>query len=296
MQSTTRPHVRNGVSGMFDDLLWHADRMLLGDLVFRLQHYKSEDWELGDECFLFFKIKHLVDQYQRFWSEYRGPQPQTILELGMFDGGSLAFWNEIFQPQKIVGVDIKQRQDSSYFRRYVESRGLQDRVKTYWSTDQTDEAALQRIVQDEFGGRVDLVIDDCSHLYPQSKASFEILYPKLNHPGLYLIEDWAWGHWQEFQQDSSSWSRQTALTKLVFELVEAIGSSRPETGSWLLSSLRVQQGFVAVETGSTELEAGRRLKIEDHILRGSSVSQFFIEPPSSPSNGLWSRLRKLLKR
>lgn len=285
----------NACQPRFESLVWFPDRMLLSDLVFRLEHYKSDDWELGDECFRFFKIEHLVDQYQKFWAGYRGPKPETILELGMFDGGSLTFWYEILQPRKIVGLDLAQREDSPYFRRYVTSRGLQDRVKTYWSTDQTDEAALSRIVEEEFGGRVDLVIDDCSHLYEATKASFEILYPKLNRPGLYFIEDWAWGHWREFQEAGSAWTSQTALTRLVFELVEAVGSSRPESGSALFSSLQVQQGFVAVEAGNAELNSARRLNLEEHVCRGPSVQRFFGVPPVSPT-GIWSRLRKLARR
>jgi hypothetical protein len=29
---------------MFDRLVWQRDRMLLDDLVFRLEHYRSADW------------------------------------------------------------------------------------------------------------------------------------------------------------------------------------------------------------------------------------------------------------
>jgi hypothetical protein len=31
---------------MFDNLVWQKDRLLLGDLVFRLQHYVSDNWDL----------------------------------------------------------------------------------------------------------------------------------------------------------------------------------------------------------------------------------------------------------
>src|SRR5437879_1625144 len=37
---------------MFENLIWQKDRLLYNGLVFRLQHYKSDDWELGDECFI----------------------------------------------------------------------------------------------------------------------------------------------------------------------------------------------------------------------------------------------------
>lgn len=104
---------------MFESLVWQRDRMLMGDLVFRLQHYINDEWELCDECFLFFKIKKLVDQYDDFFSSRKAFQPQNVFELGLFDGGSLAFWFEHFQPKKHVGVDLKQKTDTEYFRRYV---------------------------------------------------------------------------------------------------------------------------------------------------------------------------------
>src|SRR5579871_431440 len=107
-----RPRVAEGV---LDRLVWESDRMLLNDLVFRLQHFKSDDWELGDECFIFYKIKPLIDQYRAFWTTRPDFRPRRILELGMWDGGSAAFWFEQFQPEKFVGVDIADREDSPYF-------------------------------------------------------------------------------------------------------------------------------------------------------------------------------------
>ena len=44
---------------MFDKLIWKNDRVLLGELVFRLELSKRDDWELGRECFAFYKTKPL---------------------------------------------------------------------------------------------------------------------------------------------------------------------------------------------------------------------------------------------
>ena len=41
----------------------------------------------------------------------------------MWYGGSLAFWERILHPEKIVGVDLTAREDSGYFRDYVQGRG-----------------------------------------------------------------------------------------------------------------------------------------------------------------------------
>jgi hypothetical protein len=44
---------------------------------------------------------------------------------------------------------------------------------------------------DEFGqDPLDLVIDDASHLYGPSLATFETLFPALREGGLYVLEDW----------------------------------------------------------------------------------------------------------
>jgi hypothetical protein len=80
---------------VFENLVWESDRVLLGDLVFRLEHYKNERWELGENCFHFFKTKGLVDQYERFWRIRRDFKPRNVLELGIWDGGALPFGSSI---------------------------------------------------------------------------------------------------------------------------------------------------------------------------------------------------------
>ncbi|MFZ3071170.1 MAG: hypothetical protein WA110_08635 [Anaerolineaceae bacterium] len=83
---------------MFERLIWYPDRMLLDNLVFRLEHSRNDKWELGEDCFAFYKDKSLVDQYQRFFEKNPTFQASNIVELGLFDGGSLAFWFEYFHP------------------------------------------------------------------------------------------------------------------------------------------------------------------------------------------------------
>jgi hypothetical protein len=228
---------------MFERLTWLPDRALLGDLVFRLEESRSDRWELGDDCFGFYKNRQLVDQFDRFWSatDFR---PRRILEIGIWDGGSTAFWFEHLRPERLVAIDLRDREDSPYFRRYVTANGLEGRVFTRWRTDQADRAALREIVERDLGGELDLVIDDGSHLAVPTRASFEALFPLLPPGGLYIIEDWAWEHWAEFQDPSHIWAGEESLSALVGDLVAAAGSSRT-----LFRSLEVYEGFVVVERG-----------------------------------------------
>jgi len=244
---------------MFEKLNWEPDRMLLDDLVFRLEHSANGNWDLGDNCFRFYKTKGLIEQYKKYWSLINDFVPKNVFELGVWDGGSAAFWFEHLHPDKHVAIDLQSRENSAYFQRYVISRGLAQRIKIYWGVNQADGQSIKDIVKTEFSGPLDLIIDDASHLYIPTKASFEILFPLLRPKGIYIIEDWAWAHWQGLQIGSGD----DELTNLVCELVEATGSSTE-----LIASLIIFQGFIVVERGTIDLKSDT-FKISNHIYRHS---------------------------
>jgi predicted O-methyltransferase YrrM len=250
--------------------------------VFRLQHYLSDDWELGEECFIFYKIRELVDQYARFWALHSDFHAEQVLELGLWDGGSAAFWFEYFRPAKLVGIDISRRGDSAYFAKYKLSRNLEQRIKTYWGVDQGNARRLREIVAEEFSDPIDVVIDDASHMYGPTRECFETLFPLVRPGGLYIIEDWAWACWPEFQSPEHAWATETPLSKLVFELVEVTGSSTD-----LVSGLAVHQGFVVIERGTLELDVSRSFKLDAHITRRSRISLL---------SGLPARTRRYVRR
>jgi len=261
------------MSASFEGLVFLPDRMLLGDLVFRLEHYRNDEWELGDDCFVFYKIEHLVRQYEKFFQARPEFEARRILELGVWDGGGLAFWNEVMRPEKIVGVDIADKEDSGYLREYLRRRELSDRIKTHWRTDQADRKRLREIVEVELGGEIDLVIDDASHQYDLTKESFEILFPYLRPGGLYVIEDWGWGYWEEFQAPSHPWTGRENPGKLVFELMEATASFGARTdGPPTVANVAVFQGFAAIERRGEKLESESEFKLEAHIRRPEPTS------------------------
>jgi SAM-dependent methyltransferase len=249
--------------------------MLLDDLVFRIEYEKNDKWELGEDCFLFYKNKHLVDQYERFWSERKSFEAHHIFELGIWDGGSVAFWFEWFQPKKHVGVDISQKGNSNYFQRYVSTRGLEERIKIYWGINQADSEKLRQLAKEECFGSLDLVIDDASHMYEATKISFETLFPLLRPGGLYIIEDWGWEHWPEFQTPNHPWKTKISLTRLITELVEVTGTPILPTASptALISNLLVLQGFVVVERGEMEASKLQNFKMEQYISRRPKESK-----------------------
>jgi cephalosporin hydroxylase len=95
----------------------------------------------------------------------------------------------------------------------------------HFSTSQSDRKILERIVRSELADEPDLVVDDASHTYEQTKASFEILFPLLRPGGIYSIEDCNWVHHPD--------TKRHALSNLLFEQIMLMGSA------WSIPEIRV---------------------------------------------------------
>ncbi len=292
---------------IFDKLTWKEDRMLLDDLVFRIEWEDQEygrNWDLGDACFRFYKYKWLVDEYARYWSTREHFRPRNVFEIGIWDGASTVLWNEYFRPEKLVAIDRGggeggQRQgtpfgeDSAYFKHYLLSRGLRERIRTYWGVDQADAARLREIVAAEFDGPLDLVIDDGSHRYGPTRASFEVLFPLLRPGGLYLIEDWSWSHCGWAQAPDDGYAGDTPLTNLIVELLEAVGSFEKFMPGGALSSLRTVMASLSVLPAFAIVERGAvsRAELDDFVLDRHILRRPQDRPYGHVAPAAWSDLQ-----
>jgi len=99
----------------------------------------------------------------------------NIMELGIRKGSSLRAWEAYFSNSNIFGIDIHDCSDIDT-----------ERIKTF-KGHQNNSILLKNII-DEYG-KMDIIIDDCSHLNQLTIESFNILWPDLNEKGLYIIED-----------------------------------------------------------------------------------------------------------
>ena len=245
-------------------LRWSEDNSYfhLEDLCFAVVRGEVPDPAIrpGENCFSFHKDRGLVDEYLDYFGQYSLPAGGNVVELGLFDGGSIPFWFELLKPAKHVGIDIQRREDDPYFREYVDGRALADRIETHWQTDQADAPRLHEICDQAFGDEpIDLVIDDASHWYPETLASFEALFPRLRAGGVYIIEDWAWLHWKAL---AGAWEDKEPLTALIAELAESIGSSRA-----VVEQMVVRGGFAAVRRGPGAFNDNTVFRLADYIFR-----------------------------
>ncbi len=221
-------------------LEWHEDHFNLAGFTYRLQHGVTGD--TADDAFLFYKSRSQVEQFDRFLEE-TDFRPATVFELGIWDGGSAAFWVETLGLKRYAAIDLQTRGDASYYRRWHSERG-EGVARTYWGVSQTDAAAINLIISRDQLEPLDLVLDDCSHQLDCTLASFEFLFSRLRPGGWYIIEDWAWALQPDFQRPKHPWGPHPAMHPLVHRIVDLHGG-RPD----LIPSVRVYPDFVAVERG-----------------------------------------------
>jgi cephalosporin hydroxylase len=137
-----------------------------------------------------------------------------ILEIGIFQGGSLKMWEEYFENALIVGLDVDLPQITGC-KRIVMHRGRQE-----------DHECLKRISHENAPGGWDIIIDDGSHVAAHVRSSFDCLYvDHLKPGGLYIIEDWGVsylnGPWEGEPYNNRNHSHGTCV--LVKELVDECG-------------------------------------------------------------------------
>jgi cephalosporin hydroxylase len=171
-----------------------------------------------DRNFTIVKTKSYIQDYVAL----ADGQFSHILELGLFQGGSLVFFDKMFKPDRMVGLDISPTKIAA-LENYLKTDA--PHIKTYYKSSQDDVALLQSIVKDDLRGRLNLVVDDASHLYELTKASIATLFPLLEPGGTYIIEDWAWSHRLNGQTPQHPWYAKPALTNLLFEIVVELGST-----------------------------------------------------------------------
>jgi len=125
---------------------------------------------------LIHKWHHYFEIYHRHFARFRGRSP-VVLEVGVFQGGSLQMWREYFgRGCTIVGIDVNPG-----------CKRFEDEATTILIGDQADPAFLAD-VRRRFP-RVDILIDDGGHVMEQQIITFGELYHHLQPSGVYLCED-----------------------------------------------------------------------------------------------------------
>lgn len=122
------------------------------------------------------KWEHYFEIYHRHLAKFIGKNP-SVLEVGVYSGGSLEMWHHYFGDQcHVHGLDIEEA-----------CRSYQDEKTTIHIGDQSDRDFWKRFHEQVPG--LDVLIDDGGHSTEQQRITLEEVVPRLNPGGVYLCED-----------------------------------------------------------------------------------------------------------
>ena len=115
----------------------------------------------------------------------------NLLEIGIGGdenlrrgGNSLRMWRDYLPNSQIFGLDI-----------YDKSAHDHRRIKTFCGS-QADPVVLDKVLKEV--GKLDVIIDDGSHVNEHILFTFHHLFPHLADGGFYLIEDVQTSYWKEY--------------------------------------------------------------------------------------------------
>jgi len=132
----------------------------------------------------------ICDLYEAYLSPLRHGNIRFFeIGVGGYDdpqagGASVRMWKRYFSKAEIYALDY-----------YDKSPHAETRI-TIFRGSQDDALILNRIA-DEIGS-IDVILDDGSHVSAHVIRSFEVLFPRLNPGGLYIVEDLGTAYWPEF--------------------------------------------------------------------------------------------------
>lgn len=150
---------------------------------------------------------HRYAQHYDRYLEHLRDEPVNILEIGVGGysdpakgGHSLRMWKEYFPKGRVFGMDLHDK-----------SKLEEDRIRIFRG-DQGDPESLRAVAAEI--GRLDIVVDDGSHLSEHVVTTFETLFPLLEPNGIYAVEDLQTSYWPEWHGSEDRSSEDTSMGML----------------------------------------------------------------------------------
>jgi hypothetical protein len=167
---------------MSDPSYLDESKICFGDLEITLLTNSNERDVWRDDLLLMYKSIGYVQTYARIKAELQ-PSAANILEVGVARGGSTAFLHRFFDAERVVGIEIKPDPPIPLERYRASAR---DAIRMHYGVSQADCEAVTKIIEAEFPTGIALMIDDASHAYAASKATFETVFPYLRTGAVYI--------------------------------------------------------------------------------------------------------------
>ena len=110
----------------------------------------------------------------------------NFLEIGIFQGRSLAMWNEYFENGNIYGIDINLTEFNIYKKELIEKYNAFEKKDVIVKQGNSSRHVLS------FGVEFDFILDDGSHILNDQFRTYLNYFKFLKKGGLYIIEDIGW--------------------------------------------------------------------------------------------------------
>ena len=131
------------------------------------------------------KWMHYFEVYDFWFKKYKN-KPLVILEIGVFQGGSLKMWRDYFGDKaQIIGIDIN-----------PECKQFESEKTKIFIGSQEDRTFLKNLKNQI--PKIDILIDDGGHMMNQQIVAFEELYDHIKDDGIYLCEDLHTSYWDNY--------------------------------------------------------------------------------------------------
>jgi predicted O-methyltransferase YrrM len=175
----------------------------------------------------------------------------NIVELGIFKGGSTVWLNEMLKPKKLVAFEFG-KEPRVPLEDYIDRNGIRSKVRVFYGVNQKSVNVLRNILDAEFKNEaLDIVIDDASHLLEETRISFSVLFSRLRPGGIFVLEDWGWGHaiYEDGQPVSPQLVDQWPLTTLLMEVLMASASAEGA-----VENIFIDGKMAFIQRGNAELD------------------------------------------
>ncbi len=193
---------------------------------------------------LIYKWNHYFDVYDRHFSAYRGKEI-TVVEIGVFQGGSLQMWKKYFGPKaKIYGIDINPA-----------CKDLEEENIKIFIGSQSDREFLREVKKQI--PKIDILIDDGGHTMKQQIVSFEELFDHVKEDGVYLCEDLHTSYWLGY---GGGHKRRRTFIEYSKDFVDDINAWHSEQSSLKVNEITKSVRSVHYYTSVVVMEKGRMEK------------------------------------
>lgn len=117
-------------------------------------------------------------QYIDFYNLHLPNQAFNILEIGVFEGDSIRYWESLYPKANIFGIDIIEEQ-----KKWPKSNNI-----SYFQLDQSDVKAYNDLLN-SIEVKFDIIIEDGSHDPLHQKVSLIESIDFMAHDSIFILED-----------------------------------------------------------------------------------------------------------